>query len=331
MAGFLSIVGKTFNNVKFWGKQHAPEILITTSIVAGVSGIVVACVETKKAIPVIEESKKELADLRTCLNNPDKCAPEYTKKEIQKDMSKVYLKTGVDLVKVYKGAIILETISIAGALGGIGILKKRYANTAMALAATIGDFDRYRERLIKKFGDKGEALDKELRYGLTEVEVSEEEIDKNGKKKTVKKKVKVVDTDNVDGYTRVFDCRNPYWDVDDSYNLMFLRARQSQANDRLVAQGYLFLNDVLKDLGFPETRCGQEVGWVYDPDSGATDGYIDFRITEARDSADSRHVVFLLDFNVDGSILNRVDWPDQKETVYEKRMLTKDNLVDVLK
>ena len=93
------------------------------------------------------------------------------------------------------------------------------------------------------------------------------------------------------------------------YNLFFLKAQQELANHMLIANGFLFLNDVYDMLGIDRSIAGQTVGWVYDKnmqDHG--DNYVDFGIQEVyrkkSDEPGDYEKVFLLDFNVDGSILD---------------------------
>ena len=64
----------------------------------------------------------------------------------------------------------------------------------------------------------------------------------------------------------------------------------------------VFLNEVYKDLGYPETAAGQVVGWSLNHDTG--DGYIDFGIANMayepnRDFINGWEPCCLLDFNVD--------------------------------
>ena len=94
---------------------------------------------------------------------------------------------------------------------------------------------------------------------------------------------------------------------------------QARANDLLKAKGYLFLNDVYDMLGIPRTKAGQIVGWTYDRETCESktvdengdpvgDGFIDFGIFNAkrpnRRFVDGYESVILLDFNVEGNVLD---------------------------
>ena len=90
---------------------------------------------------------------------------------------------------------------------------------------------------------------------------------------------------------------------------MFLRNQQQYANDKLRANGYLFLNEVYEMLGIQKTQAGQIVGWVYDDKNENGDNYVDFGMYDVnrstcRDFVNGYERSILLDFNVDGSILN---------------------------
>jgi hypothetical protein len=100
-------------------------------------------------------------------------------------------------------------------------------------------------------------------------------------------------------YARRFDENNLHFDPRFyENNAAFLHAQQSYANDRLQAQGYLFLNDVHDMLGFDRIGNGQLVGWLKDKG----DNFVDFNITKVEDEN-----AFLLDFNVDGVIYDKID------------------------
>lgn len=98
------------------------------------------------------------------------------------------------------------------------------------------------------------------------------------------------------------------WTTDAEYNKMFVMQMQNYANDILRARGHLFLNDVYKMFGMPETKYGQVVGWVYDPTNPNGDNYVDFGLFDERNAAfmNGHNNTVLLDFNVDGNILDRI-------------------------
>ena len=93
---------------------------------------------------------------------------------------------------------------------------------------------------------------------------------------------------------------------------MFLRGRQQYANDLLMARGHLFLNEVYDMLDIRRTKAGQVVGWVYDPENNTKgDNYVDFGIYNVyrqpnRDFVNGHESSILLDFNVDGSVLDLI-------------------------
>ena len=79
------------------------------------------------------------------------------------------------------------------------------------------------------------------------------------------------------------------------------------ANDLLKARGRLFLNEVYRMLGIDETKAGQVVGWVYNPDNPTGDNFVDFGIynmqrERVRAFVNGYEPNILLDFNVDGVI-----------------------------
>ena len=307
-------ISKASNVTCFQLKKHSPAILVGVGLVSGIACTVTACLATTKASEILGEAKTEIDDIQKVLNDPDISAEKYSEDDAKSDRRKVYVRTGLQLAKTYAVPAGLGIVSVCSVLGATKILNNRNAAVAATLASTTLGFDKYRERLIKKFGDQGEALDKELRYGTEEVEIKEKVIGEDGKEKTVKRKVTIHNSGNEPlalDYTRVFDWSNPYWKPDMNYNLMFMRGRQTWSGLRLEANGYLFWNDVLKECGFSKIKAGQTVGWLYNPDNNDNgDNGVNFRIHEAYsyDDHGNKLPILLLDFNCDGSILNDVDW-----------------------
>ncbi len=93
----------------------------------------------------------------------------------------------------------------------------------------------------------------------------------------------------------------------------FLVQQQNYANDLLKARGHLFLNEVYDLIGARRTKAGAQVGWIYDPehDHLGGDGFVDFGMFDidkpkARDFVNGYEKVIILDFNVDGVILDHI-------------------------
>jgi hypothetical protein len=72
----------------------------------------------------------------------------------------------------------------------------------------------------------------------------------------------------------------------------------------------MVLNDVYECLGLPLIREGQYLGWYYDPSDPTLHNKIDFGIYDCHDILKCDFVngfenVVLLDFNIDGNIVDR--------------------------
>lgn len=296
-------VSRTFNNLCFKARKHSPEILVAAGVIGTVATTIVACRATTKASAIISEAKTSLDAIHDCMAN-EALADKYTKEDSRKDLTMVYTKTAVEFGKLYAPTVILGAASISCILASHNILRKRNAAIAAAYATVEKGYKEYRGRVIERFG---EVVDRELKYNIKAKEIEETVINEKGEEEVVKKTVEVVDIDGYSEYARFFDESSPYWEKDSEYNLMFLRAEQNYANDRLRANGRVFLNEVYERLGIEKTKAGQVVGWVYDPDNGDGDNYIDFGIYDCRRDRARAFVngyerCILLDFNVDGNI-----------------------------
>ena len=305
-------VNTAFNKAKFRVKKHSPEILVVAGVTGIVASAIMACKATTKLSSVIEESKKDISTIRMAAEHPEqlnlKEGQTYTKKDRQKDLTIVYARTGLKLAKLYGPSVILGALSITCVVSSNNILRKRNAALAAAYATVDNGFKNYRKNVVERFGKE---LDKELKYGIKAKEVEETVSDENGKEKKVKKTVNVVDIDGYSQYARFFDDGCSNWQKDAEHNLWYLRQQQNYANEKLRANGYLFLNDVYDMLGIPRTKAGQIVGWLYDEKDPNRDNYVDFGIYDInkeknRDFVNGYERTILLDFNVDGPIYDLI-------------------------
>lgn len=297
-------IKNTVNSCKLAVSKHSPEILVVTGIVGVVTSAVMACKETRRLDPVLEAHKQNAEAVhKKYAQNPD----EHAEK---RELTGVYLKTGLGFVKLYGPSVTLGALSITGILASNNILRKRNMALAAAYATIDASFKQYRGRVIERFGEQA---DKELRLGAHQEKIEVTETDENGKEKKVKKNATVVDNPMPSDYARYFaypEARAAEPNAD--YNAFFLKAQQELANHMLRANGFLFLNDVYEMLGIEKSRAGQAVGWVYDKnreDHG--DNWVDFGIQEVyrkrSDKPGDYEKVFLLDFNVDGPIMDHAE------------------------
>ncbi len=312
----MTTVSSSFNKMGFKLKKHSPEILVVAGVVGTVVSAVMACKATTKVSDILKKAKEDIDSIHDCAAN-EEFVEEYTPEDVKKDLTIVYVQTGIKLAKLYAPAVVLGALSLSGILASNNILRKRNVALAAAYATVNKGFKEYRNHVVERFGEE---VDRELKHGIKAKKIEKVIVGEDGKEKKVKETISVVEKDSLSGYTFFFDESNPYWEKDGNYNRMFLLAQQQYANDKLRANGYLFLNDVLDDLGIPRTKAGQIVGWVYNPDNPNGDNYVDFGFYETyrrdeesfvKDRAMRERVgkevyerVVLLDFNVDGNILD---------------------------
>ena len=292
-------------------RKHSPEILVVSGVVGTVVSAVMACKATTKVNDILEETKSQVEQVHQVLDDPEVTEERYSDEDSKKDLAIIYTKTGVKLAKLYAPSVILGALSITSILASNNILRKRNVALAAAYTAIDKGFKEYRGRVVERFGEE---VDRELKYGLKAKKITETVVGEDGKKEKVKKEITVLD-DGIEGYSdyaRFFDDGCAGWQKDAGYNLMYLRAQQQYANDKLIAQGHLFLNDVYDMLGIPRTKAGQIVGWIYRPEGNSQgDNYVSFGIYNInrqanRDFVNGWERSILLDFNVDGPILDLI-------------------------
>ena len=304
----LNKIGESFQKVGLKAQKHSPEIFLIAGIGLGIGAAVSACIASMKVTDVLDETKEKVDNIHEQAELND-----LPSKEVNAQLTGAYLQTGMAFVKLYGPSVMLGTLSVTCILVSNNILRKRNVALGAAYAAVDKGFKEYRSRVVSRFGEE---VDKELRYNMTTKKEETVEVDpETGKEKKIKKEVKVIDPKAISDYADVFykyqedeygnSLPNPYWEANNDYNLMFLRAQEKYANDLLRSKKRVFLNDVRKAIGLPETKAGQMVGWVYDPENPDIDNSIDFGIDWDhiyRYSEDGIDSPILLDFNVDGNI-----------------------------
>lgn len=297
-----SKITRAFGKAGLYLKKHSPEIMVVGGCVGVVASAVLACKATTKLSQITDEMKAAEANVKEMTERATVLPIDYTEKDAKKDIALIRTKGVIEIAKLYAPAATLGGLSLALILGGHNILNKRSAALAAAYTTMENGFKDYRNRVVERFGEE---LDKELRYNIKDVKVEEEVVDENGKKKKVKKTIKVADSNAPSPYSKFYDEYCTGWQKDPEQNLWFLQQQQKFANEKLKAQGYLFLNEVYESLGIQKTQAGQVVGWVYNSEQG--DDFVDFGIynvnrEDNRDFVNGYNPSILLDFNVQGRI-----------------------------
>lgn len=290
-------VASAVRPVIFQLKKHAPEILVGVGATSVVGGTVFACKATLEAQAIVGE---ELYD------------PEGGPLE-EGELKQLAVKRGFDIAKGYIPAAGLVGGGIAMMVAAKSIEHNRFAAMLGAYSSLQATFDEYRARVIEQ---GGEELDKQLYNGAEKRVIERVEVREDGKKpKKVKEEVTVF-TGGESLYHRLYDETNcpGTWRNNRENNLFFLECQCKLFNQRLQAEGRLFLNDVLKALGFDYCEAGQFVGWLASDIEGSKDGFIDFgidyaymdqEIADAQAENRAEEPSIWLTFNCDGEVWDK--------------------------
>lgn len=274
-------------------KKNSPSILFVGGVVGVGATVYLACRATLQLEDHLTDAEKDIQSAHETLK------ASRTSVQYRRDMTAIYITHAARIAKLYAPAATVGVASICALTGSHNILSKRNAGLTAAYAATEKAFREYRDRVVEEYGEEKE---RELRLGSKEkILVSEDE---NGVKKEV---VTVHDLPgDYSKYARLWgrdtaDC----WSTESFINHITLQQKQRYLNDMLRVRGFVFLNEVYKELGLEQTPAGQIVGWMW---KGDGDGFIDFGCWDKQYSdkfADfvlGREDHILLDFNVDGPI-----------------------------
>lgn len=313
----MNAVKRTVSKASFQIKKYSPEILMVAGVVSVVGGTVLACKATIKATEILADSKKDIDAVHECLENEELVkSGKYTEEDSTKDLTVIYAKTGVNLVKTYAPAVAVTAVGVTCMLAANNILRKRNVALAAACATVTNELKSYRKGVLERFGER---VDRELKLGIKAKEVEETVVNPETGEQTIEKKtVDVVDDTSISSeystFARLFDELNPYWENDPEYNMKFLKCQERYANDLLKTRGHLYLNEVYDMLGIPRSKAGQVYGWIYDENNPVGDNYVDFGLYAVYKNSENRRAQsafingeepsIMLDFNVDGNIFD---------------------------
>lgn len=301
-------IRETAKSIELGLKKAAPDIMFVAGIALSAASIFEFCKKSKKGSAIIDQCKDNLDEIIE-----DHDLGDSTDKEYRHDILVETGKTAKELVKVYWVPATMWGVSTALITGSHCILKERNAALTVIATGLGAELRTLHKRIIDRFGEE---VDQELKFGTETKEIETTSVDKETGEE-IKNKAIVPVSNGCGGFSlfaRYFDDGCAEWKNDAEYNLAFLKAREAEANQRLKANGYLYLNEVYDMLGMKRSRAGQKVGWQKNSPLG--DGYVSFGIYNIyrqgnRDFVNGYQPTVLLDFNVDGEILDSM--PDFDE------------------
>lgn len=238
-----------YNMVKKSTIKHSPEILTGIGIAGMITTTVMAVRATPKALRLIENEKEKMDE-------------DISMKPID------YVRIAW---KPYISAGITGTISIICLIGASSVNARRNAALATAYSLAETTLRDYRNKVVKTIGEKKEQVIRDA--------VAKDKIDENPVKKN---EIIVVG----DGETLCFDV------VSGRYfksKIERIKKAESDLNKRMRDEMYISLNELYYEIGLPDIKIGEDVGWNID-----REGYIDLRFSSHLNEYDQP--VFVIDY-----------------------------------
>lgn len=230
--------------------RHRTTIFIAAGIGLGAGCIATTAIQTVKACDIIANANSQLDDLDIVEEDDEM---RKIKKEVRRN-------TTINLVKTYIVPAGLGIGSVACTLAAFKILSNEKAAALAALSATTAAFEKYRSRVIEKYGVEA---DYELYNGKKDVTITESD-----GHKTITVVSHPID-DNC--YTKIFSFETSNeWKSTRRLNESFLNYYERYWNEQLRIKGYVTYNEVIESLGFSR-KVGDDmtnqfipngIGWV---------------------------------------------------------------------
>lgn len=259
-------------NFKNFINENKVEIFTGLGIGSVITGVIMACKNTLKVQKVLEDHNA----MREAIEK------EPEKKAHKSEIAKLYGYTAARFAGLYviPAALVAGGLALCGYATKISMdksveLAEKNAALAAVAAGAEERFDKYRDRVVEKYGAE---VDEQLMCPVEEREEIVEEEDENGKKKKVKKKVQFVDpSKNLNKYRFYVTRSNPNWnDDDDLMKFIFNQVEESMNTDlnRRRPDGrptWVTVNQLRERLAVDPKRELQCDGWCKDnfsPDNG---------------------------------------------------------------
>lgn len=316
----MSFKDLLFDGFKSLGQkfvEHRPEICMTLGVGSIIGGVIYSVKETLEYDEILDEHAIKMDEIRELVRNG-----KLTEKEAKKETTKVYAKTALKTANHYRKAAVLLVGGIILCSGAFLEERSRLTDSILLYNELKSFTDHYRDNVRRDLGDE---FDRHFAYD-TDLKI----VGKDGKligakeatkelKESEKNETYIENPHMPSLYARFFDEYNDEWCSEEKYgpqfmeyNLMFLRTVQETFTRILNTRGYVILAEVYKALGMDANGTSYKVGWVVKK-HGGKDGFIDFNLYDISNVATRRFIngdedkAILLDFNVDGYILDKID------------------------
>lgn len=314
---FKQPVTKMMHDVGFVLNQKSPEILVASGVASIVAAIFFSVKNTMKLEDILKIINQDLKFVKDKMTDNNKIASgEYDLRELKKELIAIYAKSVYKIGKLYLPTAIFLATSITSLFGVHNILKGRNIALAAAYTAVDAAYSNYRKRVVSRVGEE---VEKEIYRNVFEEKKNLVSVNEDGTEKISVKTIKGPHVDKDSIYTYLFDASNPDWSNSGRLNLDYLLAKEKFLNQKLIAQGYLFLSDVHSALGIEPGMIGEKaiqagrvIGWIYDTsETGTGDNYISFGLADKEGNLNKDTMDMLrhgerdvyLEFNPDGDIL----------------------------
>lgn len=288
--------------------KHLPEILTGLGIAGGIATVVTAAKSTLELQDNIAEGVRLVEGHKKL--REEKSEDEYSKATYAKDMLISYSRVATGVIKTYAIPAAFGMASVTAILGAVGILKKRNAAITAAYNLLDASYRAYKKRVVDEVGEETEAkISGRYKAPTTDADTSDEKTGDESLCELAKKLRGREAEGKPSPYAAFFSRSNANWDITLEDALWFVECVEKFMNDKLTSKGHLFLNDVYRALGLPDTKAGAVTGWV--KTAGCGDGFVDLGLDKLRKQMDSPfgHDMqdgFWVEFNVDGVIYDMI-------------------------
>lgn len=295
--GLSSIMGEIVLSTK----KHSPEIKFIFGVITLGGALYSTHKAALKSQEILEKKKEQLQmveDAKQMVDDGKVEAEEYTPEDEKNDIRKINAEYFFNMSKNY---IIPAGLTIASICFFHGAVTD-WKNFAVSIGAAYN-------ALVAKHNDEMKFFKEQLG------EEKFDELEMGFKTEQIKQTQECNDDPRAkrNQYSRFFDELHPCWTENPEVNKTWLLGKQNFLDAKLQNKGYLLLNEIYEELGYPPTQAGQVMGILRDNPDG-TRNHLDFGIFNIHDQASRWFVnglepIFLININVDPRpIIGRIEW-----------------------